>query len=133
MFNRSNEVPADAVYHHKNGAFTITLYRDRVESKAGLGTPRKTLPLNAISSVETNRGTMLAKVVLRTSTESVEILFKNREARDEFVTALNGVRSAPAAPPPSAADELAKWKGLLDSGVISAADFEAKKAQLLGL
>jgi hypothetical protein len=33
----------------------------------------------------------------------------------------------------SDADELAKWAGLRDSGVISAEDFEAKKRQLLGL
>lgn len=34
---------------------------------------------------------------------------------------------------PSAADELAKWAALRDQGVITAADFEAKKRQLLGL
>jgi hypothetical protein len=33
----------------------------------------------------------------------------------------------------SAADELAKWAALRDSGVISAEEFEAKKRQLLGL
>ena len=39
---------------------------------------------------------------------------------------------APQAPV-SAADELAKWAALRDSGAITAADYEAKKRQLLGL
>ena len=44
-------------------------------------------------------------------------------------------REAPAtsAPRISAADELAKFKALLDSGVITPHEFEAKKRQLLGL
>ena len=38
-----------------------------------------------------------------------------------------------AAPQLSAADELVKFKGLLDSGVITQEEFDAKKKQLLGL
>ena len=34
---------------------------------------------------------------------------------------------------PSAADEIRKYKGLLDDGIISQEEFEAKKKQLLGL
>lgn len=34
---------------------------------------------------------------------------------------------------PSETDELLKWKGLLDQGVITVEEFEAKKKQLLGL
>lgn len=41
-------------------------------------------------------------------------------------------KSAPAAAP-SAADEILKFKGLLDSGVITQEEFDAKKKQLLGL
>jgi hypothetical protein len=40
---------------------------------------------------------------------------------------------APQAAAPSAADELAKFAALRDSGVISQEDFEAKKRQLLGI
>ena len=39
--------------------------------------------------------------------------------------------AAPAAP--SAADELLKFKQLLDMGAITEAEYNAKKAQLLGL
>ena len=41
--------------------------------------------------------------------------------------------AAASAPQLSAADELAKFKGLLDSGVITQDEFDAKKKQLLGL
>lgn len=33
----------------------------------------------------------------------------------------------------SVADELLKWKGLLDQGVITQEEFDAKKKELLGL
>lgn len=38
-----------------------------------------------------------------------------------------------AAPQESAADQLLKWKNLLDSGVITQEEFDAKKKELLGL
>ena len=41
--------------------------------------------------------------------------------------------SAPASAPVSAADELKKFKELLDMGVITQEEFDAKKKQLLGL
>jgi len=41
--------------------------------------------------------------------------------------------AAAAAPQVSSADELIKYKSLLDSGVITQQEFEAKKRQLLGL
>ena len=42
-------------------------------------------------------------------------------------------KQSPAAPTLSAADELKKFKELLDMGVISQEDFDAKKKKLLGL
>ena len=41
--------------------------------------------------------------------------------------------SAPASAPVSAADELKKFKELLESGIITQEEFDAKKKQLLGL
>ena len=63
---------------------------------------------------------------------------------NEIVGGSDGSASAPAhapastaaytaAPSVSAADELKKYKELLDSGVISQDEFDAKKKQLLGL
>lgn len=41
--------------------------------------------------------------------------------------------SAPAAQPDSIAAQLTELKGLVDSGVITQADFDAKKKQILGI
>lgn len=51
---------------------------------------------------------------------------------EEYRAALARPAQAVAAPV-SSADELAKWAGLRDQGLITADDFEAKKRQLLGL
>ena len=42
-------------------------------------------------------------------------------------------KAVPAVPKTSSSDELIKFKQLLDSGVITQAEFDAKKKQLLGL
>ena len=57
---------------------------------------------------------------------------------DEIRTAFenyknNDVVEVSGAPAVSAADELKKFKELLDMGVISQEEFDAKKKQLLGL
>lgn len=45
----------------------------------------------------------------------------------------NAGAGAAQAPAVSAADEIVKFKGLLDAGIITQAEFDAKKKQLLGL
>lgn len=51
------------------------------------------------------------------------------------VTPCNNTKSAATAsqPSPSTADEIAKYKKLLDAGAITQAEYDAKKKQLLGL
>jgi len=52
---------------------------------------------------------------------------------DQYRGALASGQGASPMVMPSAADELARWVQLRDQGVISPAEFEAKKRQLLGL
>ena len=52
------------------------------------------------------------------------------EVKTQKTQAVNVVSSAPAISP---ADELLKYKGLFDAGVLTQEEFEAKKKQLLGL
>ena len=67
------------------------------------------------------------------------VLFADKEAYEvaleikKYVE--NHTEGAPAAAPAelSAADEIVKLKSLLDQGILSAEEFEAKKRQLLGL
>ena len=57
-------------------------------------------------------------------------VLRQNEILDKFA---GEKKAAPAAPAISVADELKKFKELLDMGVISNEDFEEKKKQLLGL
>lgn len=52
---------------------------------------------------------------------------------DTTLHSINVEKSGGAVQPVSAADELVKFKGLLDAGIITQEEFDAKKKQLLGL
>ena len=97
------------------------------------------LPMNQISSVGTG---MLKSLTVATS--SGFIRFYGIINRDEITTVISGLLaknqknvSAPTATTiiesQSNADELKKYKDLLDSGIITQEEFDAKKKQLLGL
>lgn len=58
---------------------------------------------------------------------------KLRAALDAAIAQQHTPQASSAAAPASIADELAKLAALRDQGVITAADFEAAKAKLLGL
>jgi hypothetical protein len=45
----------------------------------------------------------------------------------------NSVADSPVKPTPSSADEIKKFKELLDGGAITQEEYDAKKKQLLGL
>lgn len=59
------------------------------------------------------------------------------ETAEKIVNELNAIIDADDGPAPggqvSAADEIMKYKALLDQGIITQEEFEAKKRQLLGL
>ena len=56
-----------------------------------------------------------------------------KELSEEEFKALQTAKNNSSAPAVSAADELKKFKELLDAGVITQEEFDAKKKQLLGL
>lgn len=121
----------------------LTNFELTVTDKRIYGTIKKRkrvdIPLDSISAVGIGRGKSFT-----VSSASGKISFsaiKNRNEIHEIVSKLlvdrqkqtetsATVSSAPAA---SNADELKKYKELLDSGVITQEEFDAKKKQLLGL
>ena len=56
-----------------------------------------------------------------------------KELSEEEFKALQASKNSTSVPAVSSADELKKYKELLDSGVITQEEFDAKKKQLLGL
>ena len=121
----------------------LTNFELTVTDKRIYGTIKKRkrvdIPLDSISAVGIGRGKSFT-----VSSASGKISFsaiKNRNEIHEIVSKLLVDRqkqtetsaTVASAPATSNADELKKYKELLDSGVITQEEFDAKKKQLLGL
>lgn len=122
----------------------------------GLGRGDKEISLRALSAVQWRNAGLatlgyiqftfmgasdLRGGILAAQQDENSVTFNRKQQRefeqaraliDQQRAALSAPQAAPAQPV-SAADELAKWAALRDSGAITAADYEAKKRQLLGL
>ena len=116
---------------------SITVTDKRVYGKAAFGT-RVDLPFDMISAVGTTGithgievATSSGKIKFMFIENTAEIhtviskLLMNRQDKNNSTVQVNQEVSA--------ADELKKYKELLDSGVITQEEFDAKKKQLLGL
>ena len=125
------------------GKIQITVSDKRVFGTAAFG-KRVDLPLDSISAVGTG-----ALKGIAVSTASGNISFLMIQNSDEIHRCVSSLlvqrQNKPAAPvviqppvvqqaaPQSNADELKKYKELLDMGAITQEEFDAKKKQLLGL
>lgn len=129
-----------AYFHLLFSQCQITVTNKRVYGKAALG-KRVDLPLDMISAV----GVSSFKGV-HVATASGKLTFYLCQNRDAVFTTISNLlverqdkTSSTAstiikqAVPQSNADELKKYKELLDSGVITQEEFDEKKKQLLGL
>ena len=120
------------------GKIEITVSDKRVFGKAAFG-KRVDLPLDSISAVGTS---FLKGIAVATSSGKISFLMiQNSNEIHKCVSDLLISRQGKQTEttvikqeiPQSNADELKKYKELLDSGVISQEEFDAKKKQLLGL
>ena len=118
---------------------SLTVTDKRVYGNNSVG-KRVDLPLDSITAVGTSIFSGLAVttasgaikfVMLKNRDEvhkAISDLLINRQGKDKTVTT-----TIKQEIPQSNADELKKYKDLLDSGVITQEEFDAKKKQLLGL
>lgn len=94
--------------------------------------------LSEIQSVDcSGNGLTGSSIGVHTLTKSFSVMVTYKQEIAQkilkvFEDAKNSV-STTSASASSAADEILKYKGLLDCGAITAAEFEAKKKQLLGI
>ncbi len=115
----------------------LTVTDKRVYGKAIFG-KRVDLPVDLISAVGTS---FLMGVSVSTSSGSIHFLgVQNKDDIHSEISKLLMLRQEKktdsanvAAAPQSSADELKKYKELLESGAITQEEFDAKKKQLLGL
>jgi predicted Zn-dependent peptidase len=100
-----------------------------------------TIPLSKITSVSSVKGAMgglFQNIVIAEGTiiHTVGVVVVEVST---IISTINGLmaqtqpQQAPAAAPVSQADELAKFKKLLDDGVLTQEEFDVKKKQLLNL
>ena len=120
-------------------SYEMTVTDKRVYGKVAWG-KRVDLPLDSISSTATI--SVFRGVAVATSSGRIKFLMvKNSAEIFEKVNALlverqkaePKVSPVQVSPSVSSADELKKFKELLDSGIITQEEFDAKKKQLLGL
>lgn len=122
------------------GSYKLTVTDKRIYGKTGFG-KRVDLPVDSVTAVATSSLNGIA-----VATSSGKIIFKLIKNRDEvhakiselIINRQNKPVQVPRTTikqeiPQSSADELKKYKELLDMGVISQEEFDAKKKQLLGL
>lgn len=115
---------------------SLTITNRRVVGKASFG-KAVDLPLNQISAIGLG---FFDRISIGTSSGRIHFwLLENRQEihalLSDLIGKIQGEASSPQTAPQasSSADEIKKFKELLDSGVITQEEFDAKKKQLLGL
>lgn len=112
----------------------LTITNKRVVGKASFG-KRVDLPLKQISSIGLG---IFKRISVASSSGRIHFwLLKNREEvykeLSSLLGELQGNEETSKTTPTSNADELKKYKELLDMGIITQEEFDAKKKELLGL
>lgn len=118
----------------RNGVLVVTNERVAFYRKGFLGEVLETIPMKSITSIE--RKSMLGHRTIRLHTSHDDLEFKtfDKAAEDLLVQAIEVGRSASAAPASSGnahLDTLKKLAELKEVGVLSDAEFQSKKAELL--
>ena len=114
----------------------ITVSENRVYGRTMLS--EVSLPMDSVT-MSHKRGRIVLRV--ETPSENFEFRFYDQKARDEVYDVINrriaernnNKGSVTVVNSTSNADELKKYKDLLDSGIITQEEFNSKKKQLLGL
>jgi hypothetical protein len=120
----------------------ITAKNVYLMARAGIfGADVASIPISRITSVTAKGGAflgLLKNLYIAEGTVVHEIEKVDAPMAEKAIAAINQAQAQAAAPasavaPLSQADELAKFKKLLDDGVLTREEFDKKKAQILGL
>ena len=129
--------------HDNNYAYAITNKRILFGQKSLTGEKFKAVNHEKINDISFKKGMIFGVLTIDTPQEKFNIALDSASAssiNNAIHEVLDNVKSSNAResiPQPSAntstADEILKFKGLLDSGIITEEEFEEKKKRLLGL
>lgn len=119
----------------RNGIFLATNKRVIFYGKKLFGFDLEVFPYSNISSIEMSKEFLGYKITFFSSGNKVHMKWISIGDINEFVNHVkeNIGKKPSASQSSSAADEIRKYKELLDEGIITEEEFEQKKKQLLGL
>ncbi|MDD4509683.1 MAG: SHOCT domain-containing protein [Oscillospiraceae bacterium] len=126
--------------HDNNFAYAITNKRIIMAQQKVVGQVVQSVLLDNLNDVTLNTGAIFGVLTVDTIKEKFNVCVSSRCAKSindkihEILLAQQKSKTAPSQiQAVSSADELLKYKNLLDMGVLTQEEFEQKKKQLLGL
>lgn len=122
--------------HDNNFAYAVTNKRILLGQKKVIGEAFQSIALNKINDITFQSGIAYGVITVDAQTEKFNVAVIKTQANNinsklhELLFQLKE-NSAPSAASSSAADELRKFKSLLDDGIITQEEFDKKKTELL--
>lgn len=120
--------------HDSNYAYVITNKRLICAQKQLIGEKFTTVFLENLNDVSMNKGIAMASLIIDTLKEKIKVGLAKNEGhaiQDEIHAVLQRVKNKTKSQNvTSDADELIKFKQLLDAGVITQEEFDMKKSQI---
>lgn len=126
-----------ATKHGNNAAYAITSQRVLIAQKNIIGEEISTIDINRISDVKMSTGIMGGIVTFDAFTEKFNVFCNKEVAKRIYNHALECLRvikeqkEGQSKSDSSDLDDLRKLKELLDAGIITQEEFDAKKKQIL--
>jgi hypothetical protein len=120
--------------HDQNAAVVVTDKRVIYGQKLMFNRENaKSIQLDKISDITRKSDPLFTIITIDALTDKFNIAI-NRDSGDNAFLALNAALEKKSAPAPTDdLDQLKKLKGLLDDGILTQDEFDAKKKQILGL
>lgn len=127
--------------HNGNSAYAITNKRMISGQKKLIGESFQTISLNNINDITLNTGMIMGVMTVDTIKEKFNVAINKQVAQNihaKVHEVLDTIKNPQANnkevnPNVSVADELKKFKELLDSGILTQEEFDAQKSKLLNL
>ena len=125
--------------HDQNFAYAVTNKRILMGQKKIVGEAFQSVSLENINDITLQTGMVYGTVTVDTIKEAFNVGVVKSQAQvisdnlHELVFRAKQIASTPAPAAISGADELKKFKELLDAGILTQEEFDAKKKQILGI
>lgn len=128
-----------ATKHDNNFAYAVTGKRVLMAQKRVVGQAFQSVALDRINDITFQAGLVFGVITIDALTERFNVAVDKQQATNinarihDLIFELKATPAQAAAAPVSSADEILKYKQLLDAGAITEEEFAAKKKQLLGV